>query len=168
MYTDCKTTLNKNDPYQHFCSYLFRNELSPLTLAKRLADHQHSSSTIGSELDPQGLLVLRLSRCSHINRPLGTFHPHDFKKVMAYILLGEEPSNPDWLARMYHSCQRSETKGIPRSSDIALSHYIDNNRALQWFWATWEAAQMCVLLKLRTPLGKPNETFRAIEGKGSI
>ena len=44
-----------------------------------------------------------------------------------------------------------------------LFNQIDGNQALQWFWATWEAAQMCVLLKLRTPLGKPQETFRAIE-----
>lgn len=30
-------------------------------------------------------------------------------------------------------------------------------------WACWEAAQLCVLSKLRTPLGKPPETFTAIE-----
>ncbi len=71
--------------------FLNRNELSPLTLAKRLADQNLSSVAGSSELDPLGLQVVRLSRCSHINRPLGTFHPHDFKKVMAYILLGEEP-----------------------------------------------------------------------------
>ena len=40
---------------------------------------------------------------------------------------------------------------------------IDNNAALQWFWATWEAAQFCVLAKLRTPLGKPQDTFTMIE-----
>lgn len=27
----------------------------------------------------------------------------------------------------------------------------------------WEAAQFCVLAKLRTPLGKPQDTFTAIE-----
>ena len=32
-----------------------------------------------------------------------------------------------------------------------------------WWWATWEAAQFCVMAKLRTPLGKPQETFTAIE-----
>lgn len=32
-----------------------------------------------------------------------------------------------------------------------------------WFWAMWEAAQFCVLSRLRTPLGKPQDTFAAIE-----
>lgn len=40
---------------------------------------------------------------------------------------------------------------------------IGSNAALQWFWATWEAAQFCVLAKLRTPLGKPQDTFTMIE-----
>jgi len=34
---------------------------------------------------------------------------------------------------------------------------------LLWFWALWEAAQFCVLSRLRTPLGKPQDTFAAIE-----
>ena len=33
-----------------------------------------------------------------------------------------------------------------------------------WFWATWEAAQFCLLSRLRTPLGRAQETFQAIEG----
>ena len=41
---------------------------------------------------------------------------------------------------------------------------IDNNQALAWFWALWESAQFCILAKLRTPLGKPQETFTSIEG----
>ena len=35
--------------------------------------------------------------------------------------------------------------------------------SVQWFWATWEAAQFCVLSRLRTPLGKPQDTFTTIE-----
>ncbi|XP_046689228.1 serine/threonine-protein kinase SMG1-like [Homalodisca vitripennis] len=31
-------------------------------------------------------------------------------------------------------------------------------------WATWESAQLCVNSKLRTPLGKPVDTFMAFEG----
>ena len=38
-----------------------------------------------------------------------------------------------------------------------------NNASLLWFWATWEAAQFCTLAKLRTPLGKPQDTFMSIE-----
>jgi PI-3-kinase-related kinase SMG-1 len=32
-------------------------------------------------------------------------------------------------------------------------------------WAASEAAQFCVMYKLRTPLGKPQDTFTNIEGK---
>ena len=40
---------------------------------------------------------------------------------------------------------------------------VPGNAALLWFWATWEAAQFCTLAKLRTPLGKPQDTFMSIE-----
>lgn len=39
---------------------------------------------------------------------------------------------------------------------------LENNSVLLP-WACWEAAQLCVLNKLRTPLGKPPETFTSIE-----
>ena len=34
---------------------------------------------------------------------------------------------------------------------------------MQWFWATWETAQFCIQTRLKTPLGKPQETFTSIE-----
>lgn len=53
-------------------------------------------------------------------------------------------------------------KWIFYTSDRFLQ--VDRNERLLWFWATWEAAQFCIQSKLRTPLGKPQETFTAIEG----
>lgn len=41
----------------------------------------------------------------------------------------------------------------------ALSH-----EGVQWGRALWGAAQLCVQGKLRTPLGKPQDTFSALEG----
>ena len=38
--------------------------------------------------------------------------------------------------------------------------------AVVWQWAVWEAAQFTVLSKLRTPLGRAQDTFQTIEGKG--
>jgi PI-3-kinase-related kinase SMG-1 len=32
-----------------------------------------------------------------------------------------------------------------------------------WFWATYETAHFTVLARLRTPLGKPQDTFMTIE-----
>ena len=40
---------------------------------------------------------------------------------------------------------------------------MDSSYTLLWFWVTLEAAQLCVTSKLRTPLGKPQETFTSIE-----
>lgn len=41
-------------------------------------------------------------------------------------------------------------------------------RILLYFWINWEAANFCVSNRLRTPFGKPNSTFRAIEGNNNI
>jgi PI-3-kinase-related kinase SMG-1 len=48
---------------------------------------------------------------------------------------------------------------MARMYELALS-----NRSILFFWGGFEAAQHCVLNKLRTPLGKPQETFTTIEG----
>ena len=37
------------------------------------------------------------------------------------------------------------------------------NSSFLFFWGGFEAAQHCVLNKLRTPLGKPQDTFTTIE-----
>lgn len=48
---------------------------------------------------------------------------------------------------------------MARMYELALA-----NRSFLFFWGGFEAAQHCVLNKLRTPLGKPQETFTTIEG----
>ena len=37
------------------------------------------------------------------------------------------------------------------------------SRAFLWFWSLWECAEYCVQAKLKTPLGKANDTFQAFE-----
>ncbi|XP_033630103.1 serine/threonine-protein kinase SMG1-like [Asterias rubens] len=144
------------------CDILVRSDASPLTQAKRLSERKQATVTF-SEEDPQGVQAFRLARRSHISKtPMGTFHSQDFRTVISFILLGEAPSNADWLEKLYHTCQRP-IKTADVKGEITLPDFIDGNNGLQWFWATWEAAQFCVLVKLRTPIGKPQETFRAIE-----
>ena len=46
---------------------------------------------------------------------------------------------------------------------VIICFQLNSNASVQWFWATWEAAQFCVLSRLRTPLGKPQDTFTTIE-----
>ncbi|XP_041362847.1 serine/threonine-protein kinase SMG1-like [Gigantopelta aegis] len=114
-----------------------------------------------------GMKMAWLARRNHIGKPsMGTFHSHNFRHVMAFILNGTPPSQNGcfhWLEAMFHSCQRSE-KDVDKSLDtVTLSDVIDGNQSLLWFWTTWESAQFCVLARLRTPLGKPQETFMTIE-----
>ena len=52
---------------------------------------------------------------------------------------------------------------IPVVLECSVYVQIDGSDRLLWFWALWEAAQFCVLSRLRTPLGKPQDTFAAIE-----
>lgn len=103
-----------------------------------------------------------LARKGHaIKPPIGSFHSHDFQMVMGFILSGNFPSkeiNVDWLTRLFHSCNR-----VQRYSETEMVQF-DRCESLLWFWATWEVAQFCILSRLRTPLGRAQETFQAIEG----
>ncbi|XP_067130817.1 serine/threonine-protein kinase SMG1 [Centruroides vittatus] len=103
-----------------------------------------------------------LVRRGHMNRsPLSTFHSHNFKTVMTYILQGIEPEDKNWLYRLFYTSQHIDKQS--KLSGMLMTLMVSNN-SLLWFWTTWEVAQLCVLNKLRTPLGKPQETFTTIEG----
>ena len=71
---------------------------------------------------------------------------------------------------MYHSCQHRrppppESLDHPETHPMLMSQLVCNCDALLWFWATYESAQYCLLARLKTPLGSPNDTFRALESK---
>ena len=76
----------------------------------------------------------------------------------------------DWLERMFHSCQHrrpftQESLDHPETHPLLMSQLVCNCEGLLWFWATYESAQYCLLARLKTPLGSPNDTFRAIESE---
>lgn len=64
------------------------------------------------------------------------------------------------IRKSYHFIfiYRSENDTTKKMYRLALA-----NRSFLYFWAGFEAAQHCVTNKLRTPLGKPQETFTSIE-----
>jgi PI-3-kinase-related kinase SMG-1 len=77
-------------------------------------------------------------------------------------------SDNDWLQDMFCSCWPLHPS--PRTPDEDKEVYVFGNLALAsrlvlLLWAAWEAAQLCVMYKLRTPLGKPQDTFTNIESK---
>lgn len=78
-------------------------------------------------------------------------------------------SKDSWLERLYYSCQRLEKQDGRGSTDGSkpdvVTRALLKTEVLLWQWAVWEAAQFTVLSKLRTPLGRAQDTFQTIEGK---
>ncbi|XP_029946461.1 serine/threonine-protein kinase SMG1 isoform X1 [Salarias fasciatus] len=112
----------------------------------------------------------------HMSRsPSSTFHPQDFSDLISFILYGvlHRGGKDPWLERLYHSCQRLDKRdGGSRAADGSgagsrpdpVSRALLKTEVVLWQWAVWEAAQFTVLSKLRTPLGRAQDTFQTIEG----
>ncbi|KAG9477052.1 hypothetical protein GDO78_002442 [Eleutherodactylus coqui] len=99
---------------------------------------------------------------NHMSKsPSNTFHPQDFSDVISFILYGNfhRSGKDNCLERLFYSCQRLDKRDsslIPRN--------LLKTEAVLWQWVVWEAAQFTVLSKLRTPLGRAQDTFQTIEG----
>uniref|UniRef100_A0A3Q3Q4X1 non-specific serine/threonine protein kinase n=1 Tax=Monopterus albus TaxID=43700 RepID=A0A3Q3Q4X1_MONAL len=107
----------------------------------------------------------------HMSRaPSSTFHPQDFSDLISFILYGvlHRGGKDPWLERLYHSCQRLEKRdgrgGVDGSRPGVVPRALLKTEVVLWQWAVWEAAQFTVLSKLRTPLGRAQDTFQTIEG----
>lgn len=76
------------------------------------------------------------------------------------------------MERLYYSCQRLEKRDGRGSADGSRPGVVPRallkTEAVLWQWAVWEAAQFTVLSKLRTPLGRAQDTFQTIEGKNRL
>ncbi|XP_074867075.1 serine/threonine-protein kinase SMG1 isoform X1 [Carettochelys insculpta] len=93
--------------------------------------------------------------------PSNTFHPQDFSDVISFILYGSchRTGKDNWLERLFYSCQR-----LDKRDQSTIPRNLLKTDAVLWQWAVWEAAQFTVLSKLRTPLGRAQDTFQTIEG----
>ena len=69
------------------------------------------------------------------------------------------PRKDNWLERLFYSCQR-----LDKRDQSTIPRNLLKTDAVLWQWALWEAAQFTVLSKLRTPLGRAQDTFQTIEG----
>ncbi|XP_066497814.1 serine/threonine-protein kinase SMG1 isoform X2 [Hoplias malabaricus] len=118
--------------------------------------------TLSCNRSPSEIHEISLAVRRHMSKaPSNTFHPQDFSDLISFILYGtvHRGGKEPWLERLYHSCQRLEKREcgvVPRS--------LLKTEAVLWQWAVWEAAQFTVLSKLRTPLGRAQDTFQTIEG----
>ncbi|CAG8553655.1 2074_t:CDS:10, partial [Ambispora leptoticha] len=86
-----------------------------------------------------------------------------------------------WRQRLLHACQSMNVnnnttfdEALMTSKDHnnrsslhhdEISGLIDNSDDLITFWTLWETARYCVLSRLRTPFGGPQQTFDAFEKK---
>ncbi len=82
-----------------------------------------------------------------------------FKTIMGYVLAGLSQSSDlyaaTWLERLFFA-SRTAASGH-------LETAMDGHEGLLWLWALWETAQFCVQSRLKTPIGKAQDTFVAIE-----
>lgn len=115
-----------------------------------------------SNLNYYNNLTVRLAQHLHISGAFyGEMQTLQFKIFMKYLLENKE-YDKNWLEDLLTCCWPLESDGqinAEQFRNLAL-----NSRAVLNTWATFEAAQFCVNSKLRTPLGKPIDTFTAIEG----
>lgn len=109
-----------------------------------------------------GWSELAVAQHSHMTRGTnGEMQPQHFRQLMSYLLQGyNQMSGIEWLHDVFSSCWAvCEARSESGIGDLAYS-----SRIVLLFWAVWESAQLCVTCKLRTPLGKPADTFMAFEG----
>ncbi|XP_050421824.1 serine/threonine-protein kinase SMG1 [Adelges cooleyi] len=100
---------------------------------------------------------------SHMRRKtVVTLHTEYFKNYMCEMI---EPNsnasnyNNYWLLDVVNGCSVENETG-----EMEFLSHAQQCRILLYFWVNWEAASFCVTNRLRTPFGKPNSTFRVIEG----
>lgn len=103
--------------------------------------------------------------------PSNLFSPISFRILMS-SLTGNEliyDNNLDWLKRIlylnYNFDIDFDSLSSSKNEDQSLtfSNLIELNSETLYFWSCWELIQFCILNKLRTPLGKPQDTFTKIE-----
>ncbi|CAF0981896.1 unnamed protein product [Adineta ricciae] len=167
----CRFWLQSNETSIHDSYYAILCCLPVNILTSKFPTH---GTLLSSKNDYSGFASI--VKRNHMNTPyLGTFTTHCFNLTLGYILVNHQMPRmyaSTWLERLFQSCQRKSKNG-PSNEDPSLERQhrvlsyeqLPNfgNDALIWFWAIWECAQFCVMNKLKTPLGKPQETFLALE-----
>lgn len=118
---------------------------------------KYKSTLIGYNSD-----IIKLAQHLHVSRGVyADIQTQYFKKFMSYLLFGQE-HEPNWIENILNNCWPLDTT---ECDDYVQPFGVlaQKSRPLLIYWVTWEAAQFCVNNKLRTPLGKPTDTFTNIE-----
>lgn len=106
--------------------------------------------------------IVYLAQQLHLNGTIESeLYPLQFKTFMKY-LLNNDPLDTADMEDIFTCCWLNDTNSL-----VCHKHYDElavNSKQVLRSWLVLEAARFCVNFKLRTPLGKPNETFTKIEG----
>eukprot|EP01113_Clastostelium_recurvatum_P038666 TRINITY_DN5809_c0_g1_i10.p1 TRINITY_DN5809_c0_g1~~TRINITY_DN5809_c0_g1_i10.p1 ORF type:complete len:4348 (-),score=882.14 TRINITY_DN5809_c0_g1_i10:23-13066(-) len=106
-----------------------------------------------------------------IHLPTSNFRASHFQRVLAY-LGGTMPadasgsSNPfEWVQRMVMACH---VPSLVHTNDRSVlgddvMHDVTVSHAGALLWGVWEAARLCMLMRLRSPYGNPVQTFEHFE-----
>lgn len=128
--------------------------------------------------NPEGCVPqkIRWSHTSQLSKnEVGLMGQQEFRQFMWYLIHGEQ-EECSWLLDLFsqswplslgsnvHSDNETQPEGCKSNTPKDLSAIAKYCQPVLLQWAVWDSAQFCVTSKLRTPLGKPQETFTKIEG----
>lgn len=107
--------------------------------------------------------VVFMKQSSHMrNSEGGELLQLQFKKFVLYMLQSIAHKD-EWLEDIFLCCNSLKIDDGNMQEVREFRATVLSSRALLYFWIVWESALLCVNYKLRTPLGKPTETFTCIE-----
>ncbi|CAB3374703.1 Hypothetical predicted protein [Cloeon dipterum] len=153
----CILHLNSLDPLVKACYHqVFL--LCPWTFSLEVIENPDSTPNSSAKY---GLhLVEKVRKIHHIRSNPSDLKSYQFSHIMSYLLHGSQQNIQCLIDTLNLSLISTANQGDEiEKLRIAGSN---SSKAL-WKWATWQAAQFTINSKLRTPLGKPQETFSAIE-----
>ncbi|KAJ3232044.1 Serine/threonine-protein kinase smg1 [Chytriomyces hyalinus] len=158
-----------------------------LPIIRRLDDVHPEVQRSFSKIVPA--MAAKLLKCKHVASAGVISHAESFKlSVMASANLGNfrwnhfeivmqtlgiyprsETLRPDaakTLLRLFHICQASkvvsQATDLMDENDLKAHSNAYLSEDLLTYWALWESARFCVLSRLRTPFGNPEQTFSAL------
>ncbi|KAI1319718.1 hypothetical protein EDD11_003412 [Mortierella claussenii] len=119
------------------------------------------------------ILVLRspnsgIFRYPHFSTVLSSLEPADFNYERSNKGIYVEQDG-DMLQRLFYSCQGKEimTKvNAELGTDMIAPEQVEtfqHSLNLLTYWSLWETARYCVLSRLRTPFGGPQQTLDSLE-----
>ncbi|KAG2186028.1 hypothetical protein INT43_002466 [Umbelopsis isabellina] len=103
----------------------------------------------------------------------GNFRPAHFEQVLRFLTMDEylpktDPFSTenlihDWCQRLFHHCETTTSIQDLASIPSVDKATLNKNEDLLMYWVIWEAARYCMLSRMRTPCGGPQQTFLAFE-----